>query len=183
MSQPDDDALLARLEERARTIARPIAPLVEARASALALSVGTDRVLLASSAVLGVAPLTAVTPIPFAEPHVAGLTARRGRAIPVFYLGAILRLPVTQLSETSRLVVLAAPGEPALAVDAVSQAELPRDEELSAPPETMTAPTRALVSGVARDGAMVLDVERLLEGPLAPIDVGPWSARARRGRE
>ncbi|UJR81324.1 chemotaxis protein CheW [Sandaracinus amylolyticus] len=165
------------LARRALEIARPAAPLVRERRAALLLVVGTDRVLLPAEAARAVAPLAHLTPIPFAEPHVAGLTARRGRAIPVFHLRVLLGLPLSQLPETSRVIVLDAPGEPALAVDAIGDDDLPDDEALRPPPETMAAASRALVRGTTEDGRLVLDVTALISSPRLTIDVGPRAAR------
>ena len=109
--------------------------------------------------------------------HVVGLTARRGRAIPVFSLGALLGLPVVELPEATRVVVLDAPGEPALAVDAVFEDDLPDDEALRPAPDTMASDARALVRGTTGDGRLLLDVEALLASPRLTIDVGPRAAR------
>src|SRR5688500_12144704 len=124
----DESAELDRLlQERAERLARrthehEVALRSE---SALVLGVGTDRVLLPSSAAREIVPLGALTPLFGAPAHIAGLTAYRGLAVPVFHLRALLGIPVIDLPETSHIVVLAAPFEPALAVDHVSEAPWP----------------------------------------------------------
>ncbi|MDQ3037425.1 MAG: chemotaxis protein CheW [Myxococcota bacterium] len=180
MSEPGserDEALEALLEARAAELAKPVAPLVRARHSALRLTIGSDRVLVSAEAALAIAPLAVLTPIPFAEAHVAGLTARRGRAIPVFHLRVLLGLPLSHLPETTRLLVLDAPGEPALAVDAIEDDDLPQDAMLRPAPDTMGHAARALVRGVTEDGRIVLDLPALLVSPRLTIDVGPRSVR------
>lgn len=182
MSRPEDTLpreLLDELVERAKALAAPAAPLVRPRRAALRLEVGTDRVLLDARSALAIAPLSRLTPVPFAAPHVAGLTARRGRAIPVFHLRVLLGLPLSQLPETSRVVVLDAPGQPALAVDSVQDDDLPEDDALRAPPETMAPAARALLRGTTADARLVLDVAALIASPLLTIDAGP---RSRGGR-
>lgn len=173
----DAAALDALLDERAARLAQPARALVRARRTALRLSIGTDRVLIPAGSALAIAPLAALTPVPFAGEHVAGLTARRGRAIPVFHLRVLLGLPLSRLPETSCVVVLDAPGEPALAVDSVEDDDLPDDGALGAPPETVRATTRALLRGTTEDGRLVLDVEALLRSPLTVVDAGPRAAR------
>jgi purine-binding chemotaxis protein CheW len=114
-----------------------------------------------------------VTPLPFADVVVAGLTARRGRAIPVFHLRALLGLPLSALPETSRIVVLDAPGDPALAVDTVGDDDLPGEDALLPAPDTMAPASRALVRGATEDGRLVLDAAALVSSPQLTIDVGP----------
>jgi purine-binding chemotaxis protein CheW len=181
MSGRDD--LDALLEARAAQFARPPDPVVIVRDRALRLGLGSDRVLLPATAALAVAPLLSIAAIPNAPPHVAGLTARRGRAIPVFHLRVLLGLPLRELPETSRIVVLATEGDPALAVDIVEDDDWPAPGAIRPAPDTMTSAARHLLCGVTEDGRLCLDAEALFSTPLLTVDVGPRARDRDRDRE
>lgn len=142
----------------------------------LELDLGGARALIPKHAARAILPLTSITPLPFSPPHLAGLTPRLGRAIPVFHLRVILGLPLRGLPETSRVVVLDAPGYPALAIDGIYAQDEPDIVDLREPLSTLSPAVRPFVRGVYTDGRILIDIDALLESPILRVDIGPRRA-------
>jgi chemotaxis signal transduction protein len=175
MSTPRDvdDATRALLDARTRALARvDDANAAPDGTALLVVRVAGERYGLEASAVASVAELRQLTPVPHAPPEVAGLSARGGAVLPVFYLRAVLGIGLTSLPEYGRMVVL---GEGAaalaLAVDAVEGLERGDLDELAPPPTSLGAATRALLRGVDPSGLAVLDAKALLASERLIVDV------------
>ena len=128
----------------------------------LVVTIGGERVALASAAVESVVELEALIPVPRAAPHVAGLSALRSRVLTVIDCMRALELGVTDVSDGIReAVVVELDGHHyALMVDTVEDVV----EALSEP-----SPVRAAMGpGWERIAQGMVETE---SGPLLVVDV------------
>jgi chemotaxis signal transduction protein len=173
MSNPGDldQELRAILEARTRTLARPVQTEERAPTLSLVVRVAGERYGIDASTIASVAELRHLTPVPHAPPEVAGLTARGGAVMPVFYLRSVLGLELTSLPEYGRVVIVGE-GERALAlaVDAIEGLE-PVDLDALAPPPPSLRAARGLLRGVDASGLAVLDDGALLSDARLVVDV------------
>ena len=164
----------ALLETRTRAVARP-ADEADPRnkgTEVLWLRVAGERYAIPLTGVCGVAELVRLTPLPHAPPEVAGLTVRGGDIVPVFYLRAVLGLPLTTLPEHGRIVLLGeSEGVLALVVDAIEGSTRIALDTLMKPPGTVGPDVAALLLGVDAEGAPVLDPDGLLGSPRLVVDI------------
>lgn len=177
MSEPTDapwsPEMTALLEARTRAVARPPEPMERiGRTESLRMRVAGETYALPAASVRAVAELTRLTPLPYAPPEVAGLTVRGGSVIPVFYLRAVLGLPLTALPEFGRIVLLGGDDDLlALAVDAVEGTTALLAQALREPPPTVGPLARPLLLGIDSDGVPVLDPDALLASPRLFVDI------------
>ncbi len=139
----------------------------------LIVSVAGSRVAFPAAKVESVVELDALSPVPRAPAHVAGLSALRSRVLTVIDCQRSLELGTTDLSGLREAAVVEIEGHHyALTVDAVEDVV----EALSDP-----VPVRAAMgAGWERVGLGMIETE---EGPLLLIDIdaliaGPPSDRA-----
>ncbi len=105
--------------------------------------------------VLGALPMT---PVPRADPRVAGLLNLRGQVVTGLDLRARFALPPAEDDESAGTVVVRTPGGPvALVVDRIG--DVIQVDGMQPPPATLTGPIRDLVRGayVLAD-SLLLDV-------------------------
>lgn len=161
---------LSTLEERARGLAAiPSAgPQAELGVEVVVVRSGRDRYGLPGDAVRAVGPITQLTPLPHAPPHVAGLTTFRGGIVVVFYLHAVLGAP-TSVSEHGRMVIL--DESCAVAVDSVERVERVVREALRPPPEGLSAAVGRLVEGVTESGVALVRIDALLASERMFVDI------------
>ncbi|AKT39697.1 chemotaxis protein CheW [Chondromyces crocatus] len=161
------------LETRTRAIALPI-DVGQARPEleVLRVKVAGEPCALQTSRIRGVAEILRLTPLPHAPPEVAGLTVRGGTVVPVFYLRAVLGLPLTALPEHGRMVLLGKDDEMVgLVVDAI-EGTTPLDlASLQEPPPTVAPEVAAVLLGVDHDGTTVLDLDALFASSRLFIDI------------
>ena len=113
-------------------------------------------------------PITRLTPLPHAPPHVAGLTTFRGGIVVVFFLHAVLGAP-TSVSEHGRMVIL--DEGCAVAVDSVERVERFAREELLPAPAGLSAAVAGLVEGVTPSGVAVIRIDALLASERMFVDI------------
>jgi purine-binding chemotaxis protein CheW len=162
----DPEREAALLEERARALARPLGretqagPLLEL----MHFRSGEQDYALETRFVLEVLrSLEQLVPLPGAPEALRGLTLLHGEALAVVELAPLFGRAAPTTAHGPVLVV--GPGRPELGLraDAVEEVLLvSRDTLLPAPP-TLGNQERALVSGINRDGIIVLEGEALLE--------------------
>jgi purine-binding chemotaxis protein CheW len=128
----------------------------------LVVTIGGERVALASAAVESVVELEALIPVPRAAPHVAGLSALRSRVLTVIDCMRALELGVTDVSDGIReAVVVELDGHHyALMVDTVEDVV----EALSEPSSVRAA----MGPGWERIAQGMVETE---SGPLLVVDV------------
>ncbi|GGJ76098.1 chemotaxis protein CheW [Deinococcus aquiradiocola] len=103
----------------------------------------------------------AVTPLPLTRPVVAGLQAVRGELIPVLRADVLLTGRVSGESGRTVLLTGAGPARCALLVDDTADLLWVDPHALTPPPFPSPG-----VAGLAAEHAALLDLERLLHGPL-----------------
>lgn len=175
---PDDEAVRAILEERARRLARvPTAAAAdeEQATQLVVLSFGGERWGIEASLVIEVARRREVTRVPGLPPQFAGVTLHRGEILPVVDLRGLLSLQAEAPAE--RLVILGG-SRPSLGLLAESVNEMAsvRLDRLHPPPPggREGLPLLGIVAGALRgdaegalavlDGAALLADERLRVG-------------------
>ena len=112
------------------------------------------------------------TPVPLAPSSVGGLFNLRGQVIAAVDLRVQLGLPRQELQGAVMNVILRGDDEPvSLLVDRIGEVIDLDDREFEPPPQTLTGPTRELVTGTVKlAGRLMLavDVARALDtGPRA----------------
>ena len=105
-----------------------------------------------------------LTRVPLASPEVMGLINLRGQVVVTIDMRRLLSLPDRDDDRTPINVVLRTEHGPvSVAVDAVGDVLEASDDDLDPPPETLSAPTRSLVTAVQKldeELLLVLDVKR-----------------------
>jgi purine-binding chemotaxis protein CheW len=163
---PSPERARAILEERARSLARPL-PEAKARGEVLELltfGLGRERYAIETRFVREVTRLSDLTPVPGAPSFILGITNVRGEVVPVVDVRKLFGVAEKGLTDLSRLVVLGTEAtEFGLLADAVHDVErLPGSEALDAP-ESVAGIGREYLRAVTRDALVVLDGEALLE--------------------
>ena len=139
----------------------------------LIVTIAGSRVAFPAAKVESVVELDALSPVPRAAAHVAGLSALRSRVLTVIDCRRILELGATDLSGLHEAAVVEVDGHHyALTVDAVEDVV-----EATSEPQPVRATMEA---GWERVGLGMIETE---EGPLLLIDIdaliaGPASDRA-----
>ncbi len=161
------EAARAKLEARARTLARP--PKEEAHGEEVELvlfSLASETYALEARLVREVARFREFAVVPFAPEALVGVTNLRGEVMPVYDLRPLLGVPRNRLTDLARAIVLERDGDvlAVLADQALDVVRVPRSAVL--PPETLPPGTeRAIVSGVTAQAVIVLDGQALLGDP------------------
>lgn len=105
-----------------------------------------------------------LTRVPLSSPEVLGLINLRGQVVVTIDMRRLLSLPARDTEGTPINVVLRTDHGPvSVAVDEVGDVLEASDSDLEPPPETLSAPTRALVTAVQKldhELLLVLDVKR-----------------------
>jgi purine-binding chemotaxis protein CheW len=107
-----------------------------------------------------------VTQMPGTPEHVRGVINLRGRVIPVVDLRARFRLPTTELTESTRVLVVDILGESiGVVVDAVTEVRRVPSGSVEAPGATTTTEESYYIDGIAKQDEhllILLDLERAL---------------------
>lgn len=151
------------LEERARALARPIAPAAAGETlDAVAFALAGETYAIESRYVIAVFRLQDLSPLPGAEPPVFGVTAWRGELLVILDLRSVLGLPVGALDDMSRVIVLGTEGAAfGILADAVHHLiTLPAAEARGRPEGA--AGHREYVLGITGDAVLVLDADKIL---------------------
>lgn len=154
---------LAVLDARARELSRPLSP--EKDESALlevaCFRSGGQSYALETRFIHEVLRGADSTPLPGAPALLRGLTLLRGEVLPLVELSPLFGRPATHAGDAI-LVVGASRPELGLCVEEAEEVTtLPRDTFL-APPTALEALAQGLVSGINRDGLILLEAEALL---------------------
>jgi purine-binding chemotaxis protein CheW len=101
------------------------------------------------------------TPVPLAPPAVGGLFNLRGQVIAAVDLRVQLGLPRQAMEGPVMNVILRGDGEPvSLLVDRIGEVVDLDDEDFEGPPDTLSGPTRELVTGTFKmDGRLMLALD------------------------
>lgn len=153
----------ALLEQRARVLARPVAPAeIGERLELVSFTLANETYAVESRYVVQVFRLLDLTPLPGAEPPVFGLTVWCGDLLTILDLRPVLGLPVAGLDDLSRVIVLGL-GRPEFGVlaDAVLEVLSVPVSDLGAAGEGQ-GKRREYLRGITNEAVLVLDSSRLL---------------------
>lgn len=155
------------LEERARTLARPLEMAEPADASEhLVFTLNGRRYALPSHTLFTVCRLGALVPVPGAPKAFLGITSWSGFLIPVVDLRIHFNLPGDRSVIPGYLIVLGAKApDLALAADAVEELALLRTDEIVQPSKEEQVAAKAGIKGITRDRVIQLDAAGLAEDP------------------
>ena len=154
----------AVLEQRARALARPAGtPATIDELEAVTFALAAERYAIESRYVFEVFRLDDLSPLPGAKPPVFGVTAWRGELLTILDLRTVLGLPVTALTDLSRVLVLGS-DRPAFGIlaDAVHDVVTFPASEVRQLPEGVAA-RREYLRGITGDTVLVLEATKLLQ--------------------
>ena len=151
------------LEERARALARPIAPPPAGDTlQAITFALAGETYAIESRYVIEVFRLKELSPLPGAEAPVFAVTAWRGALLVMLDLRSVLGLPISALNDLSRVIVMGT-DRPAFGIlaDAVRDLVTFTASEVRPRAEGVAA-SGEYVRGVTTGAVLVLDAGRLL---------------------
>jgi purine-binding chemotaxis protein CheW len=163
-SAPPPEELALLLEERARVLARPVTGAAwDEEPKLISFSIAGETYGVEPRRVLEVCRVGHLTPLPQAEPWIAGLTAWRGELVLAVDLRRLLGAAVSSRPQHPTLVVLGKV-RPQLGIVADAPGDLLAisGRDLRAAPDGVTG--SQYLRGMTRDAVLVLDVDRVLEG-------------------
>ncbi len=173
----DRDAILA---ERARLLARPLAPpqADEETIEVIGFRLAGERYALDAGVMREVLPFTDFTALPGVPPYVIGITNLRGEILVVFDLRILFGLPGRGLTDRTRLIVCGAEAaEFGIVADSTQEVSALPVSALLAEATLLGAERQPCVRGITRDAVIVLDGAALLrdrrlfvEGAAAPSE-------------
>jgi purine-binding chemotaxis protein CheW len=155
------------LAARARVLARePASEKPGTRLEIVEFQLAHERYGVDSSLVGEVFPLREYTPVPCTPAFVLGIVNVRGRIVSVLDLKKFFNLPAKGLTDLNRLLVLRSPQmEFGLVADSIAGTRQVRPDELQPRLSTLTGIREKYLQGMAGDGLIVLDAERMLSDP------------------
>ncbi|WP_224244849.1 chemotaxis protein CheW [Hyalangium gracile] len=162
----------AVLEARARELARTSAPEkpVGALLEVARFHSAGQAYALETRFVHEVLRAPELTPLPGAPPLLRGLTLLRGEVLPVVELAPLFGRPASGLGAVV-LTVGASRADLGVCVETVEEVTLLSRDALLPPPGTLSAEAAALVSGIHRDGTLLLEGAALLGDSRLIFDV------------
>jgi purine-binding chemotaxis protein CheW len=163
------------LDARARALARVQQPELDAGEvlEVATFALAAERYAVETRFVREVTRLVDCTRVPGTPTFLLGVTNLRGEILSVIDLRRFFDLPVVELSDQARVVVLGGerPEFGVLAESAHEVLSLRRDDLLE-PPASVTGLGRESLRGVTRDALIVLDGAALLQDARLFIDEG-----------
>jgi purine-binding chemotaxis protein CheW len=162
----------AVLEARARELARPSSPdkPVGVLLEVARFHSAGQAYALETRFVHEVLRSVELTPLPGAPELLRGLALLRGEVLPVVELAPLFGRPASGLG-SGVLTVGATRPELGLRVEAVEEVTLLPGDALLPPPTTLPAEAAALVSGIHRDGTLLLEGTALLSDSRLVFDL------------
>lgn len=160
------------LRERARTLARPIAPLItSASRNVVVFSLGDERYAIETRFVFSAQRMTEVFPLPGAGPHVLGLTSLQGELLVMFDLRVLLGTRRPARTDATRMLVLGDKNpELAIIVDAVHDVQELHASDLFEVPAALSDGDKAYLCAVTKDAVSLFDTLALLADPRLYVD-------------
>ena len=161
----------ALLDARARELARPVVPEEPGHRREVArFRSGGQEYALETRFVHEVLRSAELTPLPGAPPLLRGLTLLRGEVLPVAELGPLFGRPVSGTGSGVLLIGLGR-ADLGLSVEEVEEVVLLSRDTLLPPPATLAAEATRLVSGIHREGTLLLEGEALLSDSRLVFDL------------
>ena len=118
-----------------------------------------------------VLPLKSLTPIPGTPPFIMGVVNVRGQIISVLNLKRFFNLPEKGISELNKIIIIRDEKlEFAILVDAVYGMQEIHPEEIQSSPVTLNGTGAEYITGVTRDGLILLDGYKILNSSVIVIN-------------
>lgn len=163
---PPADAT-ALLRERARVLARPPQPAAAAGTiELLEFRLGRAAYALELRHVGAVLPLADLTPVPCTPAFVAGVVNVRGRILAAIDIQGFFELPAEGLTDMHHIILLRGNGlEFGLLADTIAGVRAHPAGSLQPAPPALAGARPGYQQRLTADGAVLLDIERLLADP------------------
>ncbi|HET8939908.1 MAG TPA: chemotaxis protein CheW [Polyangiales bacterium] len=160
------------LRERARALARPIAPAYSsAIRNVVVFSLGDERYAIETRYVFTAQRLSEVFPLPGAASHVLGLTTLQGELLVMFDLRVLLGIARPARTEATRMLVLGDKhAELAIIADAVHDVQELRANELFELPAAASDGDSPYLCAVTNDAISLFAADILLADPRLYVD-------------
>jgi purine-binding chemotaxis protein CheW len=157
------------LKERAEALARVPAQTPENLLHVLRVEIAGESYAVDVGLVREVRQVDRITPVPGVPRHFAGVINLRGEILTVLDIRPIFELEAP--GRQGSIIVLSVDGRSVglLADTAVRVLRLPADS-IGPPLSTFTGARAEYVKGVASDGTVLLDVQRLLQDPQLVVE-------------
>ena len=169
-----NEAAAARelLRERARTLARPMAPLVTSGSrNVVVFSLGDERYAIETRYVFSAQRMTEVFPLPGAGSHVLGLTSLQGELLVIFDLRVLLGTPRPPRTDATRMLVLGDKhAELGIIADVVHEVQDLQATELFEVPAANSDADKPFLCAVTKDAVSLFDTIALLADPRLYVD-------------
>lgn len=165
----------ARLRERARHLARPVALQESQGADHLVVAVGSVRLAIPVSTLRQTVTPGPVTRLPGLPPELRGIRSLRGDAICLADTAALLASPSALEPAAQHVVVLEDASPLGLLVDDVLGLRHLGPSDVHPPPTAgmSSAALPDLLTGVTPDGTLVMDTAALLADPRLQLSALP----------
>lgn len=166
----DERALLRQRAERAALTSLDT-PEVLASIDTLVVRLGEETYGLPLRSLTAVFQVTtAVVPVPCTPPFVAGITNIRGRVVPVIDLATLLGISAAASEANAIIVVSNDAMTVAFRVSAIDDAIKVKTGELQPVSGLFDLARTEFVQGVLPDGAILLDIDAVLNDPALIVD-------------
>lgn len=161
------------LRDRASALAQPV-PEVRSPTTLLDLlvcSIAGERYGIETAFVLEVIPCRDLIPVPCTPPFLLGVVNHRGRILPVLDFRRLLDLPGQDGTERGHVVSVQAMRMTfGIFVNAVAGTVRVAVEDVTPPPTTLGGEHQAIIRGVTKEMAAVLDLEALARDPRITVN-------------
>lgn len=154
----------ARLQERARLLARPLVGDERDGEEHLMVAVGAVRLAVPVTALRHTAVPGPVTALPGLPPELRGVRPLRGEVVCLADAGAVIGTPAVGEPASQPVVVLEDPSPLGLLVDEVLGVVTLDPSDLL-PPPARDARLAGVLAGLTAEGTLVLDAAALLTDP------------------
>jgi purine-binding chemotaxis protein CheW len=162
---PTDEEKRKVLRTRALALAGepPRSPDAEERLEVLAFRLASEQYALESRHVREVQPLREFTPLPGTPSFVLGVVNIRGQIVSVIDPKKFFELPERGLTDLNKVIVVnVGDMELGILADGIVGVKTVPLRELQEPLPTLTGIRAEYLRGIAKDGLILLDVERIL---------------------
>jgi purine-binding chemotaxis protein CheW len=161
------DRIRALMDERARTLARPVEPAEPADTlDVMTFALATERYAIETQYVREVVRLRELTPVPGAPEFVLGVTNLRGEVLCLVDLRRFFGVPSTDITERSRMIVMGTERtEFGVLVDETFEIARLRPDDIVSSPASVAGAAKEYVVGVTRGALIVVNGAALLSDP------------------
>jgi len=168
-----DEAAQTIMDRRARDLARvpDEAPDTSEIIEVIEFELCGERFAMETHFVREVITVKEITPLPFSQEHVAGVTNLRGEVLAVMDLSHLFELSSEGRDRQSTVIVLGKDRvEFGFLVDQTDEVTTLRISEILEPPASLAGTTREDLRGVTKDALLIVDGDALMADERLYID-------------